>query len=259
MKKISEIAEENRKEWENNPELQKEIEESVDKAFRKIWLYAYTRVSTKKQMKAGTMENQIRAINKFIEYNNNKYKIIKWFKDEGVSAFKERPEYNKMLECIKEDKADGVIIAKLDRIGRSVKDLVNTIDLLEEKSKIFIVTNQNLNTSTKEGKLLFHMICAIAEYEAELIKERMQEGIERYVEDGGKLGRKEIKISPEIKRKMIIWYNKGLGFSIIKKLLEIENVKMSPKTVGKYLKRWEVEIRSPTHRKTGEKINYEEE
>ena len=97
---------------------------------KKLRMYAYLRVSTKKQ----ELENQRRSIKKFIKNNKNEYEIVESF-EEKASSFKERPEYNKMLNKLynKENNANGILIQRLDRIGRSVKDLSVLID----KSSIF--------------------------------------------------------------------------------------------------------------------------
>lgn len=145
---------------------------------KKLRLYSYCRVSTKQQ----EIENQRRSINKFIKNNKDKYEIVEAF-EEMESAFKNRPEYNKMLNMLynKENNIDGVIIQRLDRIGRSVKDLANLIDKLIKNNKKLITTEQNFNMDTIEGKLLVGLLSVIAEFNANLFKERSKEGRERYL------------------------------------------------------------------------------
>ena len=89
------------------------------------------------------------------------------------------------------DGADGVIITRLDRIGSSVKQLSNLIDLLKSNGKKFIVTEQSIDTSTMEGSLLMNILAAIAQFEVELFKERSREGHGRYIDDSGVWGRKK--------------------------------------------------------------------
>ncbi len=142
----------------------------------KLKLYAYCRVSTRTQVESGNLENQRRSINQFAEGHSDKFEIIRWFEDEGISAFKDRPAYERMIEnLIEDDGADGIVVVRLDRIGISVKQLSNLIDLLERNDKKFIATEQNINTNTIEGRLLTNILMAVAQFEVELFKERSKE------------------------------------------------------------------------------------
>ncbi|MBD3214647.1 MAG: hypothetical protein GF311_18700, partial [Candidatus Lokiarchaeota archaeon] len=177
----------------------------------KLRLYAYCRVSTRAQVEGGNLENQRRSIHKFIESHDDKYEVIRWFDDEDISAFKNRPAYERMMERLLEGDLDGIIVVRLDRIGRSVKQLSNLIDILETNNKKFIATEQSIDTTTIEGRLLTHILMAVAQFEVELFKERSREGRERYVDEGGVWGRKKIEISSNLKRQVIRRYNAGVG------------------------------------------------
>lgn len=72
---------------------------------------------------------------------------------------------------------DEFVITRLDRLARSVKDLSNIVGQLESQSVDFSALDQNLDTKTAAGKLLFNVIGSIAEFELSLIQERAQEGI----------------------------------------------------------------------------------
>lgn len=74
---------------------------------------------------------------------------------------------------------DEFVITRLDRLARSVKDLSNIAGQLENQQVDFSVLDQNLDTKTAAGKLLFNVIGSIAEFELSLIRERAQEGIEK--------------------------------------------------------------------------------
>jgi len=219
----------------------------MSEEIKKLRLYSYCRVSTKQQ----EIENQRRSIKKFIKNNKNKYEIVEAF-EEKKSAFKDRPEYNKMLNMLYNNKnnIDGIIIQRLDRIGRSVKDLSNLIDKLIKNDKKLIATEQNFNTDTIEGKLLVNLLSAIAEFNANLFKERSKEGRERYLaekdKDGNlknKWGRKKIIIPDKIKKEVIKLYKLGLGTTKLSKYLIGEGIKITPNTVYRRLKEWNVEIR----------------
>jgi len=217
---------------------------------KKLRLYSYCRVSTKQQ----EIENQRRSIKKFIKNNKDKYAIVEGF-EEKKSAFKERPVYTLMLHKLydKENGIDGIIIQRLDRIGRSVKDLSNLVDELERNNKKIIATEQNINTDTIEGKLLVGLLSVIAEFNANLFKERSKEGRERYLAEKdqkgnliNKWGRKRIEIPDKVKKEVIRLYRLGLGTTKLSKYLAGEGIEISPNTTYKRLKEWNVNIRPLT-------------
>jgi DNA invertase Pin-like site-specific DNA recombinase len=211
---------------------------------KKLRLYSYCRVSTKEQK----LENQRRSIKSFIKHNNKRYEIVESFEEEA-SAFKDRKEYNKMLNMLynKENNIDGVIIQRLDRIGRSTKDLANLIDMFIKNNKKLITTEQNFNMDTIEGKLLVGLLSVIAEFNANLFKERSKEGRERYLAEKdsngnpkNKWGRSRIEIPEKTKKEVIKLYNLGLGTTKLSKYLIGEGIKITPNTVYLRLKEWNV-------------------
>lgn len=138
-------------------------------------VFGYARVSTVKQVETpGGIKAQEEKIKKFCQLHN--YKLVKLFKEEGVSAIDERPEFEKMMEAVRQGKAEAVIVTRLDRLGRSVLDLVSTVTELQRQGCQFIALDQNINTTTSEGRLLFNILSAFAEFEREIIKERMLAG-----------------------------------------------------------------------------------
>ena len=100
-----------------------------------------------------------------------------------------RPELEKMLDYVREGEV--VVVTKLDRLGRSVADLANISKHLEEKGVGLIVIDQGIDTTTPHGKLMFHMIAAVAEFELSLRYERQMEGIASAKQKGVKFGRKK--------------------------------------------------------------------
>jgi len=105
--------------------------------------------------------------------------------EESRSAVKNRPVFDESFQLVLNDqKIDGLIIAKLDRMGRSVKDLANLGGQLQEAKKQLVSVHDNIDTSTANGRLLFNMLAAIAEYERELLLERTKEGRKRAQKEG---------------------------------------------------------------------------
>ncbi|AZU62563.1 recombinase family protein [Neobacillus mesonae] len=101
-----------------------------------------------------------------------------------------RPQFQKLLETVKE--SDTIVVSKLDRFARSTKDALATIDQLKEKSVGLIVLNvsgEKLDTTTSTGKLMVTVLSAVAEFEADMIRERQLEGIELAKQRGVYKGR----------------------------------------------------------------------
>ena len=208
------------------------------------------RVSTKKQLKDGTMENQHRSLKKFMDYNNDKFELISIFEDKGISAFSYRPAYEEMIKKLFDNEADGIIIQRLDRVGRSVKQLSELMVRFNENNKTFIATEQSINTSTIEGKLFFHILAAIAEFNAALFKEHSKEGIERYLDKGGVLGRHKIVQDPLVIKKIVKLYEQNkLGLTAISKFLVGEDIIISAGTVRNILLEQKVKLRDIYHKR----------
>ncbi len=87
-----------------------------------------------------------------------------------------RGELQKMLDLVDKRKIDIVIFTKLDRLARSLQDLLNIACQFEEKGVQFIVVEQHLDTTTAQGRLLFHVIGAFSEFERAMIRERLESG-----------------------------------------------------------------------------------
>jgi DNA invertase Pin-like site-specific DNA recombinase len=115
---------------------------------------------------------------------------------EKVSAAStaKRPELKKALDFVR--LGDVFVVTKLDRLARSVVDLSNIVQLLEEKDVDLIVLDQGINTTSIYGRLQFNILAAIGEFERGLIQERSKEGRERAKAKGVQFGVRA-KLSPE--------------------------------------------------------------
>ena len=99
-----------------------------------------------------------------------------------------RPRLEECLDWVRE--GDTLVISRLDRVARSVLDLASIADKLKSKGVDLRVLDQGIDTSTTEGRLMFNMLGAFAEFENDLRRERQQEGIERAKAKGVRFGRK---------------------------------------------------------------------
>lgn len=88
-----------------------------------------------------------------------------------------RPAFNQLLHDMRLYRFQGVMVTKLDRIGRSLSHLLSIFDEFRRKSVHFVATTQNIDTSTAAGTLLFQIMGAFAEFERNIISERTKEGL----------------------------------------------------------------------------------
>lgn len=174
----------------------------------------YARVSTDKQNES--LEEQIRLLQDFCKRNNHKIHNIYSETVSGVS--KSRPELEKIMNDAKDKKFDAVVVLKLDRFSRSMLDLLTNVEKLKNYGVNFISVNDKIETHTPQGKLIFHIMGALAEFERTLIMERTKYGIERAKREGKicHRPRKEINMERVIER-----YQKGLSLTEVAALEKI--------------------------------------
>lgn len=110
---------------------------------------------------------------------NNEHEIYKIYKDVISGATTSRPAFNQLLYDMRHYKFRGIVVTKLDRIGRSLQHLLSLFDEFKGKKVEFIAVTQNIDTSSATGKLQMHILGAFAEFERNLISERTKEGMKR--------------------------------------------------------------------------------
>jgi len=86
-----------------------------------------------------------------------------------------RPEWDRCLDALRT--GDVLVIVRLDRIGRSVRNLIEVITYLAERGVDLLVLDQQIDTTTPSGKFMFHVLASLAEFEADLIRERTLDGL----------------------------------------------------------------------------------
>lgn len=111
------------------------------------------------------------------------------FVDKASGKLASRPELDKALIAARE--GDEFVITKLDRLGRSLKNLIELSERLQRNGINLIVTDQAIDTSTPQGRMFFHILGAVAEFERELTAERTRDGLAAARARGRVGGRKQ--------------------------------------------------------------------
>jgi DNA invertase Pin-like site-specific DNA recombinase len=109
---------------------------------------------------------------------------------EQVSSVQRRKELEKALEYIRDgDEGDTLVVTKLDRLARSIPDLVRIIETLEAKQATLRILAMNLDTNTPTGRLLLNLVGSVAQFEREIMLERQREGVAKAKAEGKYRGR----------------------------------------------------------------------
>ncbi len=177
----------------------------------------YARVSTSSQ----TTQNQIDVLTELA--NRQGHTIIKIYSDNGFSGTKstaDRPALNDLMTDARKKQFDMVLVWSLDRLGRSLKHCLELLQELQELKVDLFFQQQGMDTSTSSGKLMFSMIAAFAEFERNIIRERVMAGQMRAKANGVKFGRPS-KMNDGMRSAVKLLREKGMGIKQIAKQLQI--------------------------------------
>jgi DNA invertase Pin-like site-specific DNA recombinase len=178
---------------------------------RRVALYA--RVSTQDQ----TTENQLPQLRAFAEARGW---AITEFADNRVSGAKEqRPALDAMLKAVTARKVDVVACVKLDRLARSVRHLVTMAHEFEALGVDLVVLDQAIDTTMPAGRLLFHVLAAISEFERDLIRDRVVAGMARARAQGKPIGRQRIPAKKA--RRIQALLDEGYGKLRVAKMVKV--------------------------------------
>ena len=143
----------------------------------------YVRCSTDTQ----TVENQVLALQEVAQRSG--WEIVQVFSDEGVSGAKgrdRRPGFDALLTAVSRRQIDLVAAWSVDRLGRSLPDLVGFLSDIQAKGVDLYLHQQGVDTSTPSGRMLFQMLGVFAEFERSMIRSRIMAGLARSSKRAGR-------------------------------------------------------------------------
>jgi DNA invertase Pin-like site-specific DNA recombinase len=185
----------------------------------------YLRVSTSKQ-ETSNQRRELEAVAK-----RSGWQIVKVFEDNGISGAKgrdKRPGLDAMLKAVNAKEFDLVAAWSVDRLGRSLTDLLGILQNLHDKRVDLFLHQQGLDTSTTAGKAMFQMLGVFAEFERGIIRERVNAGLARARAKGKTLGRPPVKAKKEERIRELraegmgmlkIARTVGVGTSVVQRVL----------------------------------------
>ena len=152
----------------------------------------YCRVST-------TDQNPDMQRNELLAYCERRgWAVAEVFVDEGVSGSKEsRPALDRLMKAAKRRAFDAVVVWKFDRFARSMKQLVTALSEFDALGIQFASLHEQIDTTSPNGKLMFGIFAAFAEFERSLIIERTKSGIEAARKRGKHIGRPRVKVNAD--------------------------------------------------------------
>jgi DNA invertase Pin-like site-specific DNA recombinase len=182
---------------------------------KKVAIYA--RVSTDKQ----TTENQLTELRAVA--NRMGYEIVQEYVENGISGAKsrsDRPFLDAMLKDAVRGRFDMVLCWSIDRLGRSLQNLVEILNELQSLKVDLYFLQQGMDTSTPSGRMIFSVFGAIGEFERNLIRERVIAGQKRAVANGVKIGRPS-KMNDGLRSAIQLLREKGMGIKQIARELKV--------------------------------------
>lgn len=158
-------------------------------------LIGYARVSTKEQ----NLDSQVDAL--------QKVGCIRIFQEKITTRKKDRPAFTECLEFLRE--GDTLVVNKLDRVGRSLKELIVTLDDLHQKKIEFRSLSENIDTTSAMGTIIFHILGAFAQFERGRVSERTLEGLAA-ARARGRFGGRRLKLNDEQMEKLAKIHSTGI-------------------------------------------------
>jgi DNA invertase Pin-like site-specific DNA recombinase len=159
---------------------------------------------------------QLLPLREFIQ--NRGWQIVGEFIDKESGLKEKRSGFSSVMELAKQRNIDAIVVASLDRWGRSLKQLVNTLDELASLGVSFVSLRESLDFTTPTGQLMTHLLGAFAQFEVALIKQRVKAGIANARARGERIGRPKKDIDLD---KLLHLRKQGVSFRAIAKQMGV--------------------------------------
>ena len=162
---------------------------------RPIRAALYARVSTTDQ----NLENQLPPLRNYVKARG--WKKTHELTDQASGASNKRPGLERVLRLARARQIDAIVVYRLDRFGRSTRELINAWAELEELGVRFVSLTEQMDFGSPAGKVMFSVISAMAEFERDLIRERVKRGMDRARANGTHVGRPPTLPVAEIRKR----------------------------------------------------------
>lgn len=202
----------------------------------------YTRVSTAEQARDGySLDAQRQAIE--AECERRGWELVEVIEDAGFSGRSDdRPGLQRALKLLGKRKAKGIVVARLDRLARSLLDLAQWIDLSAKQRWAIVALDHELNTTTANGRLVARIIASVAQWESEINGERVRDGMAEARANGKVFGFQR-RTPDAVVAKIVRARRRGDSFNTIAQRLDRQKVptpnggqKWYPSTVSRIYK-----------------------
>jgi len=175
----------------------------------------YARVSTLD--KGQDPETQLVQLRQFAQARN--FEIVTEYIDYASGTSEDRTQYKLMMDAAKKRKIDVVLVWRYDRFARSTQALVNALKDFQSLGIDFISYQENIDTTTPTGELIFHVMASLAQFESSLISQRVKAGMARAKAQGKHIARPPI--SKHLQAQILTLQREGLSMNKISKTLGI--------------------------------------
>ncbi|OBF69617.1 recombinase RecB [Mycobacterium sp. 852002-51971_SCH5477799-a] len=187
-------------------------------------MFGYTRVSTDEQ---ADRRNGLEAQRQIIEAQALRRQwSLEHFADEGVSGKAIGPKLAEGLQLLASGQADGLVVAKLDRLSRSIVNAANIIEAAQAQGWSLVILDLGVDLTTAAGRMMAMNLVNFAQYERELISERTKAALAAKKRRGERIGRPRVA-SPSVVRRIVQDRNAGWTYDAIASALTASNV-LSP-------------------------------
>jgi DNA invertase Pin-like site-specific DNA recombinase len=175
----------------------------------------YARVSTLD--KGQNPETQLIQLRQYAQARN--FEIVSEFIDHASGTSEDRTQYKLMMVAAKKRKLDVVLVWRYDRFARSTQALVNALKEFQSLGIDFISYQENIDTTTPTGELIFHVMASLAQFESSLISQRVKAGMARAKAQGKRISRPPL--AKDLQQKIVDLKEEGLSMNKISRVLGV--------------------------------------